>query len=196
MTTRDRIDVIRAALDAYLHPPSRSLLPGIAALAGGLAWLARAWPIVALPAPPDWPGYLMESLPLAIAGVIVLAVASVGCWLRLGDRSGRLGMIAVALAFLGHVGWGIVLVGVLAGLLYGAPVAVASYVAVAGTVLLGVALLRAGDWPISALLVAAPVFLLVPATWGWVAHGMAWAAIGAVELSGVSAGGRPIGRPT
>ncbi len=192
---RDRIDIVRAALDAHLHPPNPSLLPGITALAGGLAWLGGAWQIAALPAPPDWPGYLMASLPLAIISVLLLAVASVGCWLRLGDRSGRLGMLAVVLAFGGHIAWGVVLVAVLAGLVYGAPVALVSYAAGAGAVLIGFALLRAGDWPIAALLVAAPVFLLIPAGWGWVAHGMAWAAIGAVHLAGVT-GDRPIGRPT
>ncbi len=62
-TRHDRVDLLRGALDAYLHPPERSLLPGLGAVLGGGLWILAAAPIAALPAPPDWPGYLWDTCP-------------------------------------------------------------------------------------------------------------------------------------
>ncbi len=68
----------------------------------------------------------------------------------------------MAIALVGQLAWIALLVGALADIAYGAPVAAASTSPVIGTVLIGVALARADDWPIAGLIVIAPVVLVVP----------------------------------
>jgi hypothetical protein len=198
----DLVDIARGALDAHLHPAQPSLVPGLAAVIGGGMWILATAPIAALPTPPDWPGYLLESLPAAILGVLCLTVAVAGAWLREdgagGDVGRRLGRVGVVLAVTGHVGWAVALAATLAGLGYGAPVAIASTAAGLGTVLVGLALARAGDWPIAGLLVLAPVLLVVPA-WlvpqgiTWIGFGLSWVGVGLVELFGQPRTVGPVG---
>ena len=194
-TRRERLDILRAALDAHLHPAQPSLVPGLAALLGGGLWILGSAPIATLPTPPDWPGYLLESLPLAILAVAALAIAVVGAWLREDGRGGilgrRLGRAGVVLVLVGHLAWAGTLAAVLAGLLYGAPVAIASTVAGFGTVLVGLALAAAGDWLLGGLLVLAPVLLVlppwvVPSPGAWLSFGAVWIGVGLIELFGRS----------
>ena len=65
----DRRDLVRGALDAWLHPPEPSYLPALAALLGGGIWTMAAARVVSQPVHPDWPGYLMEVVPFAIVGL-------------------------------------------------------------------------------------------------------------------------------
>ncbi len=130
-----------------------------------------------------------------------LTVAVAGTWLREDGRGGlagrRLGRLGVVLAVLGHLAWAVALVATLSGSLYGAPVALASTVAGVGTVLIGLALARAGDWPIAGLLVVPPVLLVVP-PWvvpsaaTWLAFGCVWVGIGLVQLFGPSRSVEPL----
>ncbi len=65
--------------------------------------------------------------------------------------------------------------------------AVASTLAGIGTLLVGLALVRVGDWPIAGLLVVAPVVLalppaIAPSTVAWLAFGGLWVAVGVLEL--------------
>ena len=194
-TRRDRLDIARGALDAHLHPSEPSLVPGVMALLGGGLWMLGAAPIAALPTPPDWPGYLLDTVPLTIVAVVVLAIAVIGVWLREDGRGGtlgrRLGRVGVAFAIVGHLAWAGALVAVLAGLGYGPPVAIVSSAAGLGTVLVGLALAAAGDWLLAGLVVAAPILLVVP-PWvvpspaAWVAFGTLWIGIGLIELFGRS----------
>ena len=98
----------------------------------------------------------------------------------------------------GHIAWAVALAATFAGLGYGAPVAVASTVAGLGTVLVGLALARAGDWPIAGLLVLAPVLLVVPG-WlvpqgvTWIGFGISWIGIGLAELFGQPRTVGPVG---
>jgi len=190
-TRRDRLDIARGALDAHLHPAEPSLVPGLTAVLGGGLWVLGAAPIAALPTPPDWPGYLIDSLPLALIAVVALTIAVAGTWLREDGRGGvlgrRLGRVGLALAVVGHLAWASTLVAALVGLGYGAPVAIASTVAGLGTVLVGLALAAAGDWPIAGLVTVAPILLLVPpwvapSSAAWFAFGAIWIAIGLLEL--------------
>jgi hypothetical protein len=194
-TRRDRLDIVRGALDAHLHPAEPSLVPGLSAVLGGGLWILGAAPIAALPAPPDWPGYFLDSLPLAVVAVVALVIAVGGAWLREDGRGGilgrRLGRLGVALALVGHLAWAGALVAVLTGLGYGGPVAIVSAVAGLGTVLVGLALAAAGDWPLAGLVVVAPVLLVVP-PWvvpspaAWLVFGTLWIGIGLIELFGRS----------
>jgi hypothetical protein len=111
-TWRDSIDIIRGALDAHLHPPTRSRLPAFAAIMAGAAWTVVAlavWPsrscrtgrgsADARPAPPGGRR----------------PVASIGPALRLGDaghvRPGRGGsrdrharcLVALLMAIRGRI---------------------------------------------------------------------------------------------
>jgi hypothetical protein len=192
---RDRLDIVRGALDAHLHPAEPSLVPGLSAVLGGGLWILGAAPIAALPTSPDWPGYLLDSLPLAVVAVLTLTIAIVGAWLREDGRGGvvgrRLGRAGVTLAVVGHLAWACALVAVLAGLGYGAPVAIVSTAAGLGTVLVGLALAAAGDWPIAGLVVLPPILLVlppwvVPSPVAWLAFGAIWIGIGLLELFGRS----------
>ena len=86
---RDRLDLARGAIDAHLHTSSR--LPAAAALATGGLWTFAGAGVVAQPAPPDWPGYLVETLPIALIAVATGGVATIGCWARRSDHAGRRG---------------------------------------------------------------------------------------------------------
>ena len=79
------------------RPPGRSRRPPSAVSPG------RSPGAVALgqPAPPDWPGYLDETLPMLVAAVPLVALARIGASTRLGDRNPArpaLGRLLVALA--------------------------------------------------------------------------------------------------
>ncbi len=179
---RARLDLVRGAADAHLHPPGPSAVPGLAAIAGGLTWSLVALGVLAQPVPPDWPGYLAENLlPAALAAALLLA-GVVGAWLRVGDAAGKLGVIAIDVAVAGHAAWVLALLGALAGFDYGPATAIAQTAAAAGTVLIGVVLLRCGDASPGALLVVAGCGLVMPSAWGWLATGLAWIAVGALEL--------------
>ena len=202
---RDRIDIARGAIDAHLHPPERSLVPGLAALIGGGAWILAAAPLAGLPVPPDWPGYLLESLPAALVAVVFLAVALGGAWLREDGRGGRLGRrlaaAGVTVGVSAQLAWAMALAWTLIGWGYGAPLAIASTLAGLGSILVGLALARIGDWPIAGLLVLAPVLLLIPG-WAvpsaatWLGFGAAWVAVGLAELFGSTPTAGRIHRPT
>lgn len=179
---RDRVDLVRGALDAWLHPPEPSSIPGVAALLGGGSWLIAALLIALQPVPPDWPGYLQEMLPLAAAGAALLFAATIGCALRLGDSGGRFGAFALLATSAGYAAWLLALGAALLGLEYGSLTAIGSSAAGVGTVIVGVALLRAGDWPLAGLVVAAPIALLAPPGWTWLGFGATWTAIGVLLL--------------
>lgn len=179
-TLRERLDLVRGALDAWLHPPTPSRVPAIAALIGGGLWTVAATALVAQPVPPDWPWYLIEIIPLALVAAASLFVAATGCLLRAGEGNGGTARIASGLILVGHVAWISMLAGTLLGAVGGALLGAAQTVAMLGAVAVGLILVRRGDQPIGFLILAAPVALLVPSTVGWFAFGAAWTAIGIV----------------
>ena len=178
----DRVDLVRGALDAWLHPATPSLIPPIAALAGGGLWTALAVAVVAQPSPPDWPGYLLELVPLAITAALLLLVATLGCALRAGDERWRAVALAATVVMIGSIAWIAALLLTLAAIADPATLAAAQSVAMLGTVTVGLVLLRAGAGWIGPLLIVAGAAMLVPWTAGWVAFGAAWTAIGVVLL--------------
>lgn len=181
-TLGDRIDLVRGALDARLHPDVRSRLPAVAGITGGAAWTIAGAVTLVEPVPPDWPFYRADLLVLVIAGTICLLAAVVGCWLRLGDARDAADRIAVQLAVAGYVAWLVGLAAVVLGIDYGTTTALASTAAAAGTVAVGLTLLRIGEGTRGALLSAAAVSLLVPATWTFLAFGLAWSAVGLLAI--------------
>lgn len=177
----DRLDLVRGAVDAHLHPPIPSRVPAIAALAGGGIWTAGSAAIAAQPVPPDWPGYLLDVLPLMLVAVGCLLAATVGCWLRLGDTASGPERVALDVAVAGGLIWALALGAALLRVDYGPSTVIASTAAASGLALVGLSLLRAGDWPVAGLLVLASVALVIPSVLAWLGFGAAWTLVGAIE---------------
>jgi len=179
---RTRLDLIRGALDAHLHPGTRSPWPVVAALTASAFAVAHALVLAAQPVPTDWPGYLEEALPLIIASVLALIPGVVGLWLKLGDGDGALGRIGVILAVVGYVAWLVALLAAATRLAYGPLTAAASTVAMVGTAALGVALVGRSRLVLGALLAVASLAGVAPPALGWPAFAAAWTAVAAVLL--------------
>jgi hypothetical protein len=177
---RDRVDLVRGALDAWLHPPAPSRVPAIAALVGGGLWTVAAAAVVFQPAPPDWPGYIVEIVGLALVAAGFLLVATLGCSLRTGDRAGRAMAVAVVLTIAGYIGWIGALAATAAGVLDPPSLAATQTVAMVGTTLVGAALVRAGDAAVGLLVMLGPAAMLIPLTITWLVLGGSWTAVGCV----------------
>jgi hypothetical protein len=186
----ERWDLVRGALDAWLHPPVPSRVASLAAISGGATWTVMGV-VEAKDPPTDWPGYAMDVLPLAVVGATLLAVAAASLWLRLGDRTSRVERGALALVVLGHAAWiaGLVAMGLGAGV--AAAVGVASAIAAVAAGLVGLALAARGDWPVGAILALAPAALVLTVPAAWLLFGLTWSAVGLVAWPRTSA--RPVG---
>jgi hypothetical protein len=178
LRARDWLDLLRGALDAWLHPAAPSRVPAVAALVGGGSWTVAAAAVVLQPVPPDWPGYLAEVVPLALVASGFLLVATLGCALRVGDVGGRAIGVAAGLVIAGYLVWIAALAGTAVGVTDSPSLAAAQTLAMIGTAIVGTILVRTGDTAIGLLLVAAPVVMLIPWTVTWLAFGAAWTAIG------------------
>ena len=181
LNRRARIDLARGALDARLHEPSR--LPAGAALLAGALWTIAGASTLAAPAPPDWPGYVLETLPLAIVAVGAGIVATIGCWAASSDRAGRLGGAAVVVAVGAAIGWLVALVVALVGIGYGWPTAAAQGLGAVGLALVGLAIVRAGDGLVGGLLAFGAAAMLFAWPAAWLGFGLAWTLTGAVLLA-------------
>ncbi len=175
---RDRVDLVRGALDAWLHPPIPSRTPAIAALVGGGLWTVVAAGVLFQPAPPDWPGYLLEVVPTATLAVAFLFVAVLGCALRSGD--GRIGAFRMTseIVVVGFAAWIVALLATAAGWFDGPSLAAAQALAIVGLTLVGTVLIAAGDEPIGGLITVSGLAMLLPWAGGWLVFGAAWTAIG------------------
>jgi hypothetical protein len=179
---RDRLDLVRGALDAHLHPWWVPAWPLAAAAVGGVGWTFAGAIALGQPAPPDWPGYLVETLPVFLAAAPLLLLATLGASTRLGPRDPSAVRLGRPLAAIGWVAWIVLLGAAVAGQGAGPALAVAATAAAAGTLLIGIALLVGGDWaPGGAMLVAALV-LVVPAPWSATAFGAAWVLVAIAQL--------------
>ena len=175
---RGGVDLIRGALDVWLHPPTPSRVPMVAALAGGGLWTVMAAGVVFQPVPLDWPGYLAETLAMALLAVGLLLVATLGCALRIADGHGRIVRVATGIATLGYLAWIAALGVALVGVADGPTLAAAQTIALVGTALVGVMLVRDGDEKIGLLLLAGSGAMIVPWAVMWLAFGAAWTAVG------------------
>ena len=190
-----RLDLLRGALDAHLHPLRAPSWPWLAASIGGAGWTLAAAVTLAQPVAPDWPGYLVDTLPLVLAVVPLLGLAAIGASTRLGDADPPLARAGRVVVVLATVAWSVLLVAAVAGIAYGWPLGAAAQAAALGSVLLGLALLRAGDTSVGVALVVAAACLAIGGPLAALAHGVAWAAIAASEQRQPRpAGDRPRGR--
>jgi hypothetical protein len=176
-----RLDLARGAIDAWLHAGSR--LPAAAAILSGGLWTIAGLIVVGQPAPPDWPGYLVEVLPVTVAAVVAGLVAVLGCWARRSDGSGRLGTVGALLAVVGHVAWGLALAAAMMRLGYGSITMASQAIALAGSLLVGLMLIRSADMPIGAAIVLASAVMLFGWPMAWLVFGLAWTVVGVLLLA-------------
>jgi hypothetical protein len=177
-TWRDAIDLGRGALDAHLHPPTRSRLPAFAAILAGAAWTVVALAVLVEPVPPDWPGFLAWTLVPGLIGAVAGLVASIGLALRLGDAPGVLGRAALVAVIVTHGAWAVLLTVAVLGSGYGAVTAATGTAAAVATTLLGLVLVRGDHHPVGEALVVIGVALLLPPPLAWVVAAVAWTSLG------------------
>ena len=196
-----RIDLLRGAFDAHLGGPDLDPAPrrAAAALIAGGAWTIAGVASVGSPTPPDWPGYLVTPLPVALLGaaaslVAVLAVS------RLAWSSNRPSLeVAVVGTVAGYLLWAAALVVAVMGGPYGPVTAIAQSLAAIATVGLGLVLLRAGAHPVGEILLIAGAVMLLPTPAGWVVAGALWTGLGLWQVvdarsDSVPGAPRPISR--
>jgi hypothetical protein len=175
VTNRVRVDLLRGALDAYLNPISPPSLGVVAPVVAGAAWIGAGGAALAEPTPPDWPGYLLWTLPFGLIG----AVAGLRIVLVAGRRSGMRApagsAAALLLALVGHLAWITVLALAIVGGPYGAITGAAQSIAAVGTIAVGLARWRA-DHPMAEALLIAGGAMLVPTPAAWISAGAAWLA--------------------
>ena len=123
---------------------------------------------------PDWPGFLLETLPVAVIG----AAAALRVVLQTGRRSGleaRTGTtVALLIALAGHVAWILSLAAAAVGGPYGAITGAMGASAAVGIILVGVVPSRAHDHPTAEGLLAVGAAMLIPSPVAWVVAGGAW----------------------
>lgn len=178
---RARLDLIRGAIDARLHSSTRPA--AAAALVAGGLWTFAGAGIVAQPVLPAWPGYLLETLPLATVATALVALATIGCWARGSDAAGRLGMVAIVLAVVGHLVWIVALVSVWFGSGTSSATILAQALGASGPALVGLLLVRSGDARIGAVLIGAPAIMLFGWPLAWLGFGFAWTLVGVLLLA-------------
>ena len=175
---RERVDLIRGAVDAWLHPESPSRVPATAALLGGGLWTVVAAAVLSQPTPTDWPGYIVDVLGLAMVAAGFLLVATLACALRTGGRGRRPATVAIAITILGHVAWIGALSGTAMGVTDAPALAAAQTLAMVGAALIGLVLVRDGQVAIGILVLVGSAVMLIPITATWLGLGVAWSAIG------------------
>jgi hypothetical protein len=178
--SRDRWDLVRGALDAWLHPPQPSLVPALAAVVGGGLWTVAAAGVLVQPVPLDWPGYLADAIPVALLAVGCILVSVVGLAVRAADTRGRSAGLAIGLATIGYGAWLIALAGTATGSSAAVTLWAAQAVAMVATAAVGTVLVRAGEDRVGLPVLLAAGALLVPSTVLWLAFGACWTAIGMV----------------
>ena len=86
--------------------PARAVArPGLTALVCGGLWTFIGAGIVAQPVPPDWPGYLLETLPIAFVAVVAGASRPSAYGARRSDAAGRPAQRHRDVAVVAQVAW-------------------------------------------------------------------------------------------
>jgi len=179
---RMRLDLARGAFDAHVHPGQPPPVPLAAAVLGGIAWIVAGLASALQPVRPDWPGFLLETLPLGLLG----AIAAFRTVLAVGRRSGVEAPhgtdVALGLAIVAHATWILVLALATVGGPYGAITGAGQSIAAVATVAVGLVRWKAGDHPIAEAVLIAGAAMLVPSPAAWLVAGGAWIALAASAL--------------
>ena len=191
---RARFDLLRGAFDAHLQGRDPGIAPRgavAAALIAGGAWTIAGIASVGGPTPPDWPGYLESTLPLAVVGAVAILVASLGVARLAWSSSGPPVELAVLAVVVGHAAWALALAVAIAGGPYGALTSITQSMAAIATAGLGLVLLRAGAHPVGLAVVIAGTVLLLPTPAAWLVAGALWTAIGVWQYAAARSGDWP-----
>jgi hypothetical protein len=176
---RDRLDLAHGALDAHLRGDGRRSPVLVAAgLVAGAAWTIAGVMTLAQPTPADWPGYSLDTLPLAILGALAMTAAQLGLARRAGPASTLVLELLMGIVALTEAAWALSLVVALAGGPYGAATGAFQALAAVAAVALGIVVLRAGASGEGVVLVATAGAVLVPSPIVWIALGTTWTAVG------------------
>ncbi len=189
---RARIDLLRGAFDAHLRGGGPDPGGGVApALIAGGAWTIAGVASVGGPTPPDWPGYLQSTLPVALIGAVAVLVASLRV-ARLAWASNGLSLeLAIVATVVGHLAWaGALALAALDGP-YGAVTAIAQSTAAIATVGMGLVLFRARVHPIGEAVVVAGGVLLLPTPAAWLVAGALWTGVGLWQFAEARSGDSP-----
>jgi hypothetical protein len=191
---RARFDLLRGAFDAHLQgrEPGKAPRGAVAAalLAGG-AWTIAGIASIGGPTPPDWPGYLESTLPVALAGVLAMLVAGLGVARLAWSSNGPSVELAVLAVVVGHLAWAVALAVAIQGGPYGAVTAITQSVAAIATAGLGLVLLRSGSHPVGEAVCAAGAVLLLPTPAAWLVAGALWTGIGLWQYTAARSGDWP-----
>jgi hypothetical protein len=177
-----QIDLLRGALDAHVHPLFPPPAPVLPALIAGVAWVVTGLASSLQPLLPDWPGFLLETLPVAVVGAVAAMRAVIQSARRSGLESPRGTTVAITAASLGHGLWVAALVSAALGGPYGAITGATGAMAAIGTVLVGVLRSRADDHPTAECLLIVGAAMLIPLPMAWVVAGGAWIGLAAASL--------------
>lgn len=173
---RARLDLVRGALDAHLNPLTPPSIGLVAPVVAGIAWIAAGTATLVEPAPPDWPGYFVWTLPLGLVGAIAVLRLVVIVGRRSGLRAPAAAGAATLFAVAGHLLWIVALVLAIVGGPYGALTSAAQSIAALGTVAVGLVRWRVGDHPMAEAVLIAGGAMLVPSPSAWIVAGAAWLA--------------------
>ena len=177
---RARLDLVRGAVDAWLH--AGRWLAGPAALLSGGLWTIAGVVVIGQATPPDWPGYIVDILPLTVAAVALGLIAVLGCWIRQRDALGRLGVLALSIAIIGQAAWALALAAAMLGPTPGLAIVVGQAVGLFGTLLVALTILRTEDLPAGAAIAVASASMLFGFPVAWLGFGLAWTIAGNVLL--------------
>ena len=182
LTIRSRVDLARGALDAHVHPLTQPAPPTVASLIAGMAWIVAGLASSLQPLMPDWPGFLLETIPLGVVG----AVASARTVAQTARRSGLAAphgtTAALVVALVGHALWVVALVAAAVGGPYGAITGATGALAAIGIVLVGAVRARAEDHPAAELLLIVGAAMLIPSPAAWILAGGGWVALAVAGL--------------
>ena len=191
---RARVDLVRGAFDAHLRGADPWPGPGrvvAAALVAGGAWTIAGVASVGGPTPPDWPGYLASTLPVAVVGAVAILVAILAVARLAWSSSGPTVEVAVGGVVVGYLAWAGVLTIAAIGGPYGAVTAVGQSMAAITTVGLGLVLFRAGAHPVGELVTVAGAVMLLPTPAAWVVAGALWTGLGLWQAVDARSGAPP-----
>jgi hypothetical protein len=193
---RATIDLVRGAFDAHLRGAEPGQGPGravAAALIAGGAWTIAGVASVGGPTPPDWPGYLDSTLPVAVVGVVASLAAILSVSRLAWSSNGPSVEVAVVATVVGYLVWACALGLAAIGGPYGAITAIAQSLAAIATVGMGLILLRAGAHPVGEIVLVAGAVMLLPTPAAWVVAGALWTGLGLWRVVEARSGDAPHG---
>jgi len=174
---RMRMDLIRGALDAHMHPRMPPPIPWVASLVGGAAWIVCGLASALQPTAPDWPGYLLETVPVGAVGAFAAAGVVVAVARRSGLEPPRGADGALVVAVVAYGLWVAALLVATMGGPYGAITGACQSLAAVATVAVGLVRWNEGDHPIGEVALIAGAAMLVPTPIAWAIAGGACVAL-------------------